>query len=190
MKVRHLNLAGALVFIGAAEFLIFMMVSEAIYPDYSIAHDAISALGVGLTSYIFNLSIILFGALIIVASYLIEKSTKDKLMSTFLFLFGIGTCSVGIFPGTVRFEHMVAAMTAFVFGGLSAIASYRATKPPFSYISIMLGIVSLFSLFVAPFFHIASVIGSGGAERMVVYPILVWALGFGAYLMSRAEAIG
>jgi len=33
-------------------------------------------------------------------------------------------------------------------------------------------------------------IGHGGTERMIVYPAMIWAMGFGGYLMASLRAAG
>ena len=52
-------------FVGAAQFVLAMIIAEARYPGYSIAKNAISDLGVGRTARLFNASIIVFGAAIV-----------------------------------------------------------------------------------------------------------------------------
>lgn len=48
----------------------------------------------------------------------------------------------------------------------------------------MLGIVTL-SFLAVNVVGVATVIGVGGVQRIVVYPELLWALGVGGYLMGR-----
>ena len=55
------------------------------------------------------------------------------------------------------------------------------------YFSAVLGLVSLFML-VGYVGEIYLGLGAGGMERMIVYPVLVWALGFGGYLMAIEKA--
>jgi hypothetical protein len=82
--------------------------------------------------------------------------------------------------GIIRY---IGAIMVFVFGPIAAIASYRSLKPPFSYMSVVLGLISLaFVPFVAvDIFNALStytVVVTGGAENMIVYPFLLWMLGF------------
>jgi hypothetical membrane protein len=82
--------------------------------------------------------------------------------------------------------HTVVSLIAFLFGGLSAIASYRQLKLPFSVIAGILGLMCLGALIL----FMSGVyigLGEGGMERMIVYPLLVWGAGFGGHLMGQAE---
>lgn len=45
------------------------------------------------------------------------------------------------------------------------------------------GITLVFLFFAS---HFIPTLGSGGTERWVVYPILLWVIGFGAYLLGMA----
>jgi hypothetical protein len=37
--------------------------------------------------------------------------------------------------------------------------------------------------------HVYLGLGAGGMERMVVYPVLLWSIGFGGYLMAIGQAV-
>ncbi|MEM0111697.1 MAG: hypothetical protein QXK90_02905, partial [Candidatus Parvarchaeota archaeon] len=69
--------------------------------------------------------------------------------------------------------------------------SCKLLTPPVKYIYLWLGITSLaaFILFTIGevsirFFNVSLnlAIGLGGMERMIVYPVLIWALSFGGFL--------
>jgi hypothetical membrane protein len=177
-------LAGALLFVGAVQFIIGMILAEVSYPGYNTSTNFISDLGAQQTSApIFNASVSLLGILVIAASYLIWKEFSNVIVSALFFLSGIGSLGVGIFPESAGTIHMVVSLIAFLFGGLSAIASVWIVRPPFSYLSILLGAIGLIAL---GLFASGSYlgIGPGGMERVVAYPIILWLAGFGGYLMS------
>ena len=90
---------------------------------------------------------------------------------------------VGLFPETYGILHAIPSLITFLFGGLSAIISYKGQKPPFSYFSILLGALSLAALVL---FGSSTYLGlgKGGMERMIAYSTLLWAVGFGGHLMS------
>ncbi|UCE28501.1 MAG: hypothetical protein JSV85_04255, partial [Candidatus Bathyarchaeota archaeon] len=69
------------------------------------------------------------------------------------------------------------------FAGISAIASYRLEKPPLSYLSTILGIMSLVALVLLGS-GIDLGLGMGGMERMIAYPLLLWAMSFSGHLMT------
>jgi len=65
MVAANQLLIGSLFFVGAAQFVLAMIIAEARYPGYSIANNAISDLGVGRTARLFNASVMVFGAAIV-----------------------------------------------------------------------------------------------------------------------------
>ena len=84
--------------------------------------------------------------------------------------------------------HALFAMLRFVGGGLAAIVTARATRPPFRYLSIALGVISLGSLLSYVLMGEGTPprpLGMGGVERWVAYPIVIWVTGFGGYLSAR-----
>jgi len=180
----YVRTAGAVLFTGAVLFITGMHLAEFIYPGYSVSGDYISDLGVQQpSSLVFNTSVTLLGIFILLGSYFILREFHSTLISVFLGLAGAGAIGVGVFPGTSGVIHDIVSLMAFLFGGLSAIASWRLVKAPFNYFSVVLGIVSLTALIL----FIAGIylgLGPGGMERMIVYPVLVWVAGFGGYLMA------
>jgi hypothetical protein len=75
-------------------------------------------------------------------------------------------------------------------GGLAAIISLTVTRPPFSVMATVLGVVALAVLLLylvwggrSPMANL----GIGGEERWVAYPVTVWLMGLGGYLMDRAR---
>ena len=61
MSAGNRSLLGALLFAGAAQFILVMIVAEALYPGYSIATNYVSDLGVGSTALLFSASVIIYG---------------------------------------------------------------------------------------------------------------------------------
>jgi len=182
---RYSLISGLLITLGVIQFAILMVVCEALYPNYSVAYNYISDLGVGLTAPIFNSSIILLGILVITSSWLLYQVFKSRLLSIVLFLTGFGSTGVGVFPeGSPYNLHTVMSAVTFIFAGVTAITAYRFTPKPISLISIVMGIVSLVALVLfTSENHLG--LGQGGMERMIVYPVLLWALVFGGYIITK-----
>jgi len=191
-------------FVGAVQFLVGMLLAEALYPSYSIAGNYISDLGAycngvfpnaGVcviyqpTSNIFNTSIFLLGVLLVIAAYLFWRPQKMKVFSVLVLLTGIGAMGVAVFPETNPIAHEITSDIAFLFAGLSAIWGYRIAKAPMSYFSVILGLVNLVAivLFTA---NVLFGLGVGGMERMIVYPVVVWATGIGGYFMNSEMGTG
>jgi len=198
MKFEPRKLAGLLLFVAAAQFLMGMLFAEALYPGYSISGNYISDLGAfcngvfpaaGVcviyqpTSTIFNSSVFLLGLLLVIAAYVFWRPLRWRTFSLLVLLTGVGAMGVGVFPEIFPVAHEITSDIAFIFAGISAIWAYRLTKSPMSYLSVILGVVNLVAvvLFTA---NILFGLGVGGMERTIVYPVVLWAVGFGGYLMS------
>lgn len=180
---------GKLIIFGALQFAFFMLIAEFLYPGYSVSKNYISDLGVGPepSRAIFTISIIIFGASMLIATYLLWKGGSDRVFPVLLALAGIGSIGVGLFNEIDHTPlHILSALLAFGFGGIAAISSSRLSKPPFSYVSIFLGLMTLIALVLLRTQNYLD-LGVGGMERMVAYPIIFWAIGFGTYLMHPAE---
>jgi len=194
MKYADSKAAGALIFVASAQFIVALIVAEAFYPGYSVAQNYISDLGatcratctvVQPTSTIFNSSVTLLGLLTLVSSYFIQRGFRSRVFTYLVFMTGIGATGVGVFPETAGVIHHIVSLITFVFAGLSAIASFRLQKAPLSYLSVLLGLITLLALTL----YVSNIflgLGPGGMERMIVYPALIWAVGFGAWLMASS----
>jgi len=186
MKYDDRKVAGALLFVGSVQFLLFLIIAESLYLGYSVSENYISDLGVGTTSLVFNSSVFLLGVTVVAGAYFFQRSFDSKLLSILFAITGFGAMGVGLFPENFGILHAVASLITFLFGGLSAIMSYKLQRPPLSYFSVLLGALSLVAL--ALFGSRTYLgIGKGGMERMIAYPTLLWAVGFSSYLMNYSR---
>jgi hypothetical membrane protein len=186
------RIVGVLLFSGALLALLGIHLAEFLYPGYSVSGNYISDLGATCratcivyqpSAFIFNTSVILLGILMISSSFLLWKEFHSLIITALFCLSGIGAVGVGLFPETAGFLHVIVSFITFFFGALAAIAASRIVKAPFSYFSVMMGLGSLAAL-VLYGLEIYLGLGPGGMERMIAYPILLWGLGFGGYMMS------
>jgi hypothetical membrane protein len=182
--MQHRTVGGSLLLVGSAQFIISMFVAESLYPSYSISLNYISDLGVGPTATIFNFSVFLLGLMSIVSAYFMHREFHYLAFTAFIGLAGIGAMAVGIFPETTGLPHAVAAITAFLFGGLAAITAYKFEEKPLDYFSVALGILSLAALILI-LGNASLGLGRGGMERMIAYPVLVWESAFGGHLIGN-----
>ena len=183
MKYDDRKVAGALLFVSGVQCLLAMVIAEALYPGYSVSENYISDLGVGTTAPIFNSSVFLLGLVAVAGVYFIQRAFSSRLFSVLLTLTGVGAMGVGLFPENFEIIHGIASLITFLFGGLSAIMSYKLQKPPLSYLSVLLGALSLVAL--ALFISGTYLgLGKGGMERMIAHPTLIWAVGFGGHLIG------
>lgn len=199
-RKRYENIAGTLLFTAGVLAFMGIITAETFYPEYSTAQNTISDLGASLppnsiiiepSATIFNTSMIVSGLLIIASAYCIHRAFRKRVVSSLICLFGIGVSGVGIFDGSHGDVHAIFALLSFLAGGLSAVASSRIQGVPLNYFSALLGGISLLDLILyyimmdsSPF----AVLGIGGLERWIAYPILLWVTGFGGYLMGHARS--
>lgn len=189
--------AGLALFVGAIQFGIGLILAEIYYPGYNVSTNYVSDLGATCpsggtctiyqpSSDIFNGSIIILGLLVLLSAYFIQKSFAWKPATGLITIAGIGALGVGFFPETTGVVHSIFSLIVFLFAGLSAIVTFWLQKPPLSYLSVILGAVTLFALFL----YVGDIylgLGAGGMERMVLYPVLLWATGFGGHLMGLED---
>jgi hypothetical membrane protein len=197
MTSKDAKIAGTILTVGGIQFVLALIIAESIYPGYSIANNYISDLGVWgkPSAAIFNSSVMIFGISIIAASVFIKRHFHLGKLAYLYAIAGAGSLGVGIFPENtfilngVPVLHSISALLAFVVGGLSALVTYKITKPPFRYISAFLGAFSLvaFIVFLATRDASALGIGAGGLERMVAYPTTLGLIGFGGYLLGNQD---
>ena len=194
MTFDNSKVAGTLLLVGGAQFVIALIIAEAIYPNYSISANYISDLGVWSkpSAAIFNPSIILFGSATLASSIFIKKQFKLGKIAYLFALAGAGTLGVGIFPedtflvAGIPVIHAIAALLAFVVGGIAAVAAYKYTESPFKVISVILGVATLIAavLFFSTRDYGYLGLGVGGMERIMAYPTLLWIIGLGGYLLG------
>ncbi len=194
MKYSNERLAGTLFFVAASQFVIVLVVAEALYPGYSIATNYISDLGVGPSAIYFNSSVFVMGLLLITGSYFLQRALNHKILTGLLVVTAIGAMGVGVFTEDFGTIHTVVSVIAFLFGGLSAIFSAICSyvhdstllKTPFSIIAVILGLMSLAALALLGS-NMDLGLGVGGMERMIAYPLLMWGAGFGGCLIASPE---
>jgi hypothetical membrane protein len=191
--MEHRRTLGVFLFIGAAQFVLGLLIAEFLYPGYNASANYISDLGATChdksciiyqpSAYIFNTSIFIFGCIVFFVSYFIWREFQNCMISPLFTITGMGMIGVGLFPETAGIFHTIASFITFFFGGLSAIGTYKLANPPFAYLSVIMGMISLIvlALFGSKIFL---GLGPGGMERMIAYPLLIWVLGLGGNLMS------
>jgi len=180
------KIAGLLILIGATQFIIGMIASEALYGGYSTANNYISDLGVGPSAILFNSSVFLFGLMILGGTYYIWRASRNTLFTISFLLAGIGTTGVGIFPESAGSIHIVVSLIAFLFGGLSAIFAYKLEESPLNYVSVIMGLIALIALVLFITQNFLG-LGKGGMERIVLYPLVLWVIAFGGHLIGLKE---
>jgi hypothetical membrane protein len=187
-------IAGLLFFLAGSIVLMGIITGEMFYPaeyNYTTSKSMISDLGATEppdsivtqpSATIFNTSMMMAGIMLLAGAYLVFRAYHDPIVLLLMGIFSIGVLGVGIFPGNMNPMHPIFAMMAFVGGGLAAIGSYRIIKSPFKFVAVALGLITLFFLFTSGYF--GQIMGMGGVERWIAYPVILWAIGTGGYLLG------
>jgi hypothetical membrane protein len=209
---RRVELAGALSFLGGTWGLLSITVAESLTPGYSVSNEAVSGLGspyfsgtcstiptcvppVQPASAIFVFSLFLGALLILWWSYLFGKATVHRRFALCVAVTGAANLLIGLsyvplylgastegVVGAAYDIHVTGALVVFVLVPILMIAAYRFAQGPFGYFSMVFGVVAL-AAFVLFLTGNNLGLGYGGMERMIIYPIELWQIGFGVYLM-------
>jgi hypothetical membrane protein len=181
---------GILLFVLAAQFMTAIMLAASMAPGYDVAGGAISDLGViPETALVFNISLLAVGALNVIGGYLFYRIHGRRWILSFFLLAGIGAAGAGLVPLDRSEFHGIFALVAFLFFNLEAMASATVIEGPMRPISLLAGIVGFAFVIVMIIGDSGNAavfgpIGHGGAERMIVYPAMLWMMAFGGYLMA------
>jgi hypothetical membrane protein len=195
---EYYKMAGILLVIGGIMYILAINIIESLFPGYSIATNSLSDIGGMLpliepAATIFNVFSIILGILLISSAYLIIKSGGCRLFSSCLAIFGFCIAALGVFPEYTHGIHVAFATIAFFFGSFSLLFSYRlGINIPMTIISIILGLVALLTILSPLIFGIGpnnplDIFGKGGAERLIIYPIIMYLTALGGYLTSRGK---
>jgi hypothetical membrane protein len=182
--------------------LMGIITAEVLYPNYSTRQD-ISDLGSTRppnpiihepSATIFNSTMLLTGAIVLVAAFLLYRTMDRRGFPVALAVFGFGAFGVGVFPGNVAPWHGLFALLTFVSGGITVLLSARVVSRPFSFLCGLFGGISLLVLLTVFFYGLVvggpsplEFLGGGGIERWVVYPLIIWLPAFGGYLLAGTD---
>jgi len=179
--------------------MLFNTIAEGVYPNYSVGTNQLSDLGLGSnTAALWNGQLLVTGLLVLSGMYLLFYRSQFRVglaranrAGVLLMLPGVGAIlvSLGIVPALGNpsnfFDallHVIGAVTAFLFGGISALYAFKLTSAPFRYFSVVLWATTLATLPV--YLFTLGVPLSGLLERLVLYPYILWVIGFGSYLLA------
>jgi len=199
-RSRDTKIAGVLLWIAGAAILLGFITAEALYPGIYTTHtNTVSHLGASEppnsvvlqpSAAIFDITMLVTGAMILAGAWFAYRALRRKAVLIPTALLGVGTLGVGVFPLTHPAPHTLFAFTAFLAGGIAIVLSSRVTTAPFRYLWTALGAIALGATVLAldAFRSWAPMgeLGEGGLERWIVYPIVLWLVAFGSYLMAPA----
>jgi hypothetical membrane protein len=197
-RSRDAQVAGVLLSLTGAAILMGFITAEALYPGLYTTHtNTVSHLGASEppnsfvlqpSAAIFDITMLVTGAMILAGAWFAYRALRRKAVLIPTALLGVGTLGVGAFPLTHPAPHTLFAFTACLGGGIAVVLSSRVTTAPFRYLWMLLGTVALGATVLAldAFRTWAPMVelGEGGLERWIVYPIVLWVVAFGSYLMA------
>jgi hypothetical membrane protein len=194
------RIAGALLLLAGSIILLAIITAEALYPAaYSTGANEISDLG-GMrppnsvilqpSATIFDVAMMIVGLLTIAGSWFVHLAFHRRAVTIPIAVLGVGALGVGVFPGNTGTPHALFALTTFVSGGVAAITASQVASGPFRVLSAALGAIALLTLL--SYFLLGdgsplASLGTGGVERWIVYPVVLWIVAFGGYLAGRAD---
>jgi hypothetical membrane protein len=196
-RSRDAKIAGVLLSLAGAAILMGFITAEALYPGAYTTHtNTVSHLGASEppnsvvlqpSAAIFDVTMLVTGAMILAGAWFAYRALRRKAV-----LIPTALLGVGIFPLTHPTPHTLFAFAAFLAGGIAVVLSSRLTAAPFRYLWTVLGTIALAATVLAvdafrTWWPIAE-LGEGGLERWIVYPVVLWLVAFGSYLMAAVAA--
>ena len=198
-RSRDATLAGVLLSLAGAAILLGFITAEALYPGLYTTHaNTVSHLAASEppasvvlqpSAAIFNLTMVVTGTMILAGAWFAARALGRGAVLVPTALLGLGCVGVGVFPLTDPAPHTLFALTAFLAGGVAVIVSSRVTAAPFRQLWALLGAVALAATALGVLFlewAPVAALGEGGIERWIVYPIVLWLVAFGSYLLAAA----
>ncbi|MCI4362967.1 MAG: DUF998 domain-containing protein [Thermoplasmata archaeon] len=189
---RSARAGGGLLVVGSLQFVAAMGVVQYAHPGYSIRQNAVSDLGGSHSPWavLFNLSSILLGLLTLGAVLLIRsafrKGKSSKLALGLLALASVGAIGIGVFPEGSRLHGSFAEL-AFLASAVSllffSLAMLRDTRwDGYRLFTFAAGLVTFLGILLYGGPSTLG-LGPGGAERVLIAPILLWGVVAGAHLL-------
>jgi hypothetical membrane protein len=188
------RIAGVAFVLLAAEFMTAIMLAASMAPGYELNNGAISDLGVRPeTALLFNGSLVFIGLLNIIGGMALSPWSGRAWLLPVFALAGIGAVGAGLFPLSSGELHSLFALLAFLFFNIEALACAAVVRGPLRAVAALMGLIGLAFVVVMVIGDsgnpaVFGAIGHGGAERMIVYPAMVWLLAFGGYLLAEPHA--
>jgi hypothetical membrane protein len=187
------KLAGTLFLVLAAQFMTVIMLAAAMVPGYDFRGAAISDLGVfPETALLFNTSLVLVGVLNLAGGYLFYRTHGKRWLVVIFALAGVGAIGAGLFPLDTGGLHGLFALIAFLFFNVQALGTATRLDGVMRALAVLTGglglvFVVLMALGDAGNAAAFGAIGHGGTERMIVYPVMLWLVALGGYLLAKSE---
>ena len=187
------RLAGIAFIALSAQFMTVIMLAAAMAPNYDFNAGAISDLGVfSETALLFNASLVVVGVLNLAGGYVLYRGHGKRWLLGVFAVAGLGAVGTGLFPLDAGDLHSLFALLAFVFFNVEALAVATQVDGVMRALSALAGLLGLAFVVVMVIGDSGTTaafgpIGHGGAERMIVYPAMLWLVAYGGYLLGASD---
>jgi hypothetical membrane protein len=167
--------------------------AASIAPRYDFNAAAISDLGtIPETTSLFNGLLIVIGLFNIAAGSFLYRAYGSPWIVALFALAGLGSLGAGVVPLSAGDAHSLFALLAFLFFNLEAIAAARVVRGPLHWPGVVAGVIGLAYLGVMVIGDVGNpavfgAIGHGGSERMIAYPVMLWMVAVGGYLLAQPD---
>ena len=146
---------------------------------------------------VMNATFVVTGALILVGLFLTRAVWPRRRPTTWglalLAVAGAGTILIGLSPENVNVPLHVAGALNIPAGNVAMILLGLAIwrdRPAMAKFSVLAGVVGLLGMLAGPFLIFLTGHGGGLAERMALYPLIIWLIAFGSSMRKlRANFI-
>jgi len=213
---RQVTLAGALLFVATTLLIFAITIAQGLIPGYSVSNEAISGLGLPYfssicskvpdcltpiqpASAIFVFAVFLYAVLLFWSGLLLRRGSNHRTFGLAFVVSAVAAILVGIsylpfYLGATSAAtadaalvlHYAGASLFFTVPASAAISAYRFIQSPLRHFSLILGAISLGATLVT-FTGSTLGLGFGEIQRMAIYPVLLWEVGFGTYLLRGLE---
>jgi hypothetical membrane protein len=189
-EFSDIRLAGATFVLMGAAFVIVTMLLASMAPGYDFSGGAISDLGViPETALLFNGLLVVIGVLNGGAGLLLYRHGASRWLLAVYLLAEIGAIGAGVVPLDRGDLHSLFALLGFVFFNIQAIATGVVVRGPMRLLGVAAGLVGLVYAAIMVIGDggnpaVFGAIGHGGAERLIVYPAMLWLVAVGGYLLG------
>lgn len=189
-----LRLPGVFFVILGAAFLIVTMLAASMAPAYDFSGGAISDLGViDETAPLFNGLLVGMGLLNMAGGYLFYRAHRRRWLLALYIVAGLGTIGAGVFPLDTGGLHAIFALVAFLVYNLEALGTAAALGEPMRTLGLIAGAVGLLYTALMVIGDSGNTVvfgpyGHGGTERMIAYPVMLWLVALGGYLIAGRQS--
>ena len=179
---------GFLALFGAAQFFLALLVCERLYPDFSVANNWISDLGVGSTELLFNGSLFVAALCGVACAALSYEKFKDHLFSGLILFASVAAGGIAVFNEEAGMLHTAFSLAFFVLGPLAAALAARIVKTRADQLTTVF--IGGLSLLAAAMLVTGNTLwfGNGGMEHSIVLPFLAWEALGGVFMLRQKDA--